>query len=374
VTTLGFVAIVKDEAGVIERCLDSVRALIDYVLIVDTGSSDGTQRVIARWMERNGVPGQVLERPWRNFSHNRNDALEALRQVAEVDYALTIDADEYLVYEPGFDAAAFKRALPQFDGHMVTTRHGDYRYRRMQVFSNRLPFFYKDVLHAYLVAPNGARIGAAKGFYDHYTQDGARAKNPRKFLDNAEILERELATATDATDIARYTFYLAQSYRDAGVPDKARDAFIKRAGMGFWQEEVCLSWLFAGHAMERLGQLPELALSVYLKAYEAGPHRAETLYAAARTCRAMKSYQHGYLLAKAGIELSEPDTLFVDSSVYGWRMLDEFQLCAYWSGHIDDAVEASERLLSEGKFPEAERARIEANAAFALAKYDAAAE
>lgn len=369
-TTLGFVAIVKDEAAVINRCLDSVRPLIDYVLIIDTGSSDGSQRVIADWLEKHGIAGQVLERPWRDFSHNRNEALEALRQVTEVDYGLTIDADEYLVYESDFDAIAFKQLLPAADAYQVVTRHGDYRYRRMQIFSNRLPFLYKDVLHSYLVAPKGARIALAEGFYDHYTYDGARAKDPRKFHQNAEILERELATATNPADIARYTFYLAQSYRDAGVLDKARDEFIKRAGMGFWQEEVCLSWLYAGHAMEKLGQLPELTLSVYLKAFETGPHRAEPLYAAARACRTMKSYQHGFLLAKRGIELPEPDTLFVDSSVYAWRMLDEFQINAYWSGHIDEAVEASERLLSEAKFPESERPRIEANAGFALARFD----
>ena len=369
-STLGFVAIVKDEATVIERCLDSVLPLVDYVLISDTGSSDGTPGVIARWLETHGIPGQVIERPWRNFADNRNEAIEALRQVPGVDYALTIDADEYLVYEPDFDPIAFKRDLAAADAYRVMTWHGDNRYRRMQIFSNRLPFRYKDVLHAYLIAPKGARIASAQGFHDHYTHDGARAKDPQKFHKNAAILERELTTATDPGDIARYTFYLAQSYRDAGVPDRARDNFFKRAGMGLWQEEVCLSWLYAGHAMEKLGQLPELRLSVYLKAYEAGPHRAETLYAAARTCRAMKSYHHGYLLAKTGIELAEPDTLFVDSSVYRWRMLDEFQLCAYWSGHIDQAVEASERLLSEAKLPEEQRERIEANAAYALAKFD----
>jgi glycosyltransferase involved in cell wall biosynthesis len=374
VTTLGFVAIVKDEAAVIARCLDSVSPLVDYVLIVDTGSKDNTRGIVAEWMARNCVPGQVIEREWRDFSHNRNEALAALREVAEVDYALTIDADEYLVFEPGFDPVAFKRALPAADAYQVMTWHGDHRYRRMQIFSNRLPFRYKDVLHSYLVAPDGARVAVADGFHDQYTYDGARAKNPRKFLDNAEILERELAKARDPADVARYTFYLAQSYRDAGLPEKARDAFIRRAGMGLWQEEVCLSWLYAGYAMERLGQLPELTLSVYLKAFEALPHRAEPLCAAARACRTMKTYQHGYLLAKAGLERTLPDGLFVDASVYEWRMLDEFQISAYWSGHIDDAVEASERLLSEAKFPEDQRERIEANAAYALAKFDAAAQ
>ncbi len=44
--TIGLCMIVKDEAAVIERCLDSVRPLIDYVLIEDTGSTDRTQKII----------------------------------------------------------------------------------------------------------------------------------------------------------------------------------------------------------------------------------------------------------------------------------------------------------------------------------------
>lgn len=36
----------------------------------------------------------------------------------------------------------------------------------------------------------------------------------------------------------RYLFYLAQSWRDAGEPDKAIAAYIRRAAMGGWEEEV----------------------------------------------------------------------------------------------------------------------------------------
>ncbi|MGW8788902.1 glycosyltransferase, partial [Heyndrickxia sporothermodurans] len=37
--------IVKNEASVIRRCLDSVRPLIDTWVIIDTGSTDGTQDI-----------------------------------------------------------------------------------------------------------------------------------------------------------------------------------------------------------------------------------------------------------------------------------------------------------------------------------------
>jgi len=44
--TICLVMIVKNEAHVIRRCLESVRPLIDTWLIIDTGSTDGTQRLL----------------------------------------------------------------------------------------------------------------------------------------------------------------------------------------------------------------------------------------------------------------------------------------------------------------------------------------
>src|SRR5665213_2436272 len=109
-TTIGLTMIVKNEAHVIGRALESVRPLVDYVLISDTGSSDGTQDVIRGWLADRQIAGEVIERPWVDFAHNRNQGLEALR-TRDVDYGLTIDADETLVFDAGFDRAAFKLSL-----------------------------------------------------------------------------------------------------------------------------------------------------------------------------------------------------------------------------------------------------------------------
>src|SRR2546428_69578 len=65
--------IVKNESHVITRCLGSVLPLIDYWVIVDTGSDDGTQKIIKDFMQEKGVSGELHERPWINFSHNRNE-------------------------------------------------------------------------------------------------------------------------------------------------------------------------------------------------------------------------------------------------------------------------------------------------------------
>lgn len=73
--------IVKDEKNVIKRCLASVRDLIDYWVIVDTGSMDGTQEIIRDFLRE--IPGELHERPWVNFEHNRNGALELARHRAD---------------------------------------------------------------------------------------------------------------------------------------------------------------------------------------------------------------------------------------------------------------------------------------------------
>src|SRR5690242_484513 len=90
--TIGLCMIVKDEAAVIERCLDSVRPLIDYALIEDTGSTDGTQEIVRAYLRRHGIAGEVIEEPWRDFAYNRTHVMARLRDRVSIDYALIMDA------------------------------------------------------------------------------------------------------------------------------------------------------------------------------------------------------------------------------------------------------------------------------------------
>ena len=73
--------IVKNEARIIRRCLESARPLIDSALIVDTGSEDDTIAVVREAFADLGLPGRVVEEPWRDFAYNRSFALERLREV-----------------------------------------------------------------------------------------------------------------------------------------------------------------------------------------------------------------------------------------------------------------------------------------------------
>lgn len=77
--------IVKDEAKTLSRCLQSVRGLVDEVIVVDTGSTDETVQIARR------EGAQVIHFPWVNdFAAARN---EGLRRCTG-DWVLILDADE----------------------------------------------------------------------------------------------------------------------------------------------------------------------------------------------------------------------------------------------------------------------------------------
>jgi len=366
--SIGLCMIVKNEAHIIRRCLDSALPLLDYVLIVDTGSTDGTQQAIRDFLREKNLPGEVLEEPWRDFAHNRSFALQKLRERRDIDYGLMIDADEVLMYEPGFDAGRFKRGLAR-DIYDVQTRYANITYLRPQIFSNRREFVYKGVLHEYLDGPEIRTRDTVIGIFNRPVQDSARSQNPHKFQDDAAVLENALRTETDPFLIARYTFYLAQSYRDCGGQRQALQAYLRRAQLGYWDEEVFVSLLNAARLKEALAHEEAEVIQSYLAAYEALPKRLESLHGAIRLCRLRGKHQQAYLLGNHALALPRPKNgLFLEQWVYDYGLLDEFSIVAYWAGHYRESFNACLKLLKEGKAPAEYRPRIRDNAQFAIEK------
>jgi tetratricopeptide (TPR) repeat protein len=139
-------------------------------------------------------------------------------------------------------------------------------------------------LHEYLDAPPGTSHEKAEGFSIRASRDGGRSQNPRKYQEDATLLERTLATETDPFLISRYTFYLAQSWRDCGEREKALDTYLKRATLGYCSEEVYISLLEAGDLMAAFDRPFDEVIATYERAIQTVPARAEALYAAANYC------------------------------------------------------------------------------------------
>ena len=346
--------IVRDEAAVIERCLASVRPYIDTWVIVDTGSVDDTPARIAAAMA--GVPGELHRRPWRNFGHNRSEALALARDKA--DYLLFIDADETLAASPGT-----VRPLLTEPAYSLQARFGELRYDRVSLVSTQLPWRWEGVLHEYLEAGQAVPQPRLPGFWIEVRPEGARSKDPQKFQKDAATLE---AALVHEPHNARYVFYLAQSYRDAGRYELARAAYEKRAAMPGWDEEAWYALYQLARLSELLGDDRAQVVAAYSGAYSARPSRAEPLVALARYLRLQGDWPLAYLFAHAAAQLPlSADRLFVDQPAHGWSAKDELALAAFYTGRHEQASSLWQALLQDPDFPAAERARIGKNLEFA---------
>lgn len=366
---IGLCMIVKDEVKLITRCLDSVRSLVDYVLIQDTGSTDGTQEVIYSWLLENNMPGDLHENPWQNFEHNRSLALYQLRQQDDIDYAFVIDADDQLVIDEGFDLEQFKASLTA-DLYFIPIRLKDLRYHRAQLVSNRQPWRYRGVVHEFIDLPSNEYTKASvdSGLHIIASTEGARSRDPGKYIKDAVLLSEALKTETDLMMRSRYTFYLAQSWKDSGVYSRALETYITRAEMGGWEQEVYLSLYYAGQLAERLDRPDYEIIKFYLQAFNICPTRAEAIHGMARYCRLTKHYSTGFLFAQHGLNAT-PSGLFIEQWIYDYGMLDEYSINAYWTGRYQECLVTCGILLNDGKIPDLERVKL--NASYAQEKLNA---
>jgi tetratricopeptide (TPR) repeat protein len=139
--TVSLCMIARNEEASIGRAIKSVLALVDEIIVVDTGSSDNT-RIIAE-----GYGARVLDHRWHDdFSAARNAGLEA----ATSDWILVLDCDEHL---QSIRPLVFQRLLsePTAAGYRVqmTGYHVDERLAvdtRLRLFRN-----HPDVRYCYPV-------------------------------------------------------------------------------------------------------------------------------------------------------------------------------------------------------------------------------
>ena len=362
--------IVKDEAHIIRRCLEHARPLIDYVLIVDTGSADNTELVVRDFLRSTGLPGEIVKEPWRDFAYNRTSALAKARALPKIDYSMMIDADEVILFDERFDINRFKESLT-LDIYDLRFESENVEYLLPQLASNKVEVSYEGVLHEFRVCPDGCSRGVINGIIIRQLKDGARSQNKDKYYDDVLVLKRALDSETDPFLIARYKFYLAQSYRDAGEIEKAIKTYLERGALGGWDEEVCYSLYSAAKLMAALDYPNDEVINAFLDAGKACPRRAEPLHGAASFCRKVKRYQEGYELAKKGLLIRCPKSgLFIERWIYDYGLLDEHSLLAYHCARYSESMKSCLRLLEEGRIPPHQQERIRQNAKSALDKLE----
>jgi glycosyltransferase involved in cell wall biosynthesis len=310
--------IVKNESRVIQRCLTSVRNVIDSWVIVDTGSTDGTQELIRDFLR--DLPGELHERPWVDFAHNRNEALALAK--GKGDYLLFIDADEvleFLIPEP----------LPcTLDIYLIKIRYGGNCQENFRNFliNNHKQWTWKGVVHEEInpVPIDDQRTG---GYLTKarilYGNDGYRSKDGviKKALHDAAVLKQALQK--DPTN-ANIIYYLAQSYDVGRELTSALNYYEQRARIPKeGQGQLFLALLRIGVLQNLLGYDPSIYVQSYIRAYLHRPLRAEPLYHLANHFLDDNKPFLTFLVASFALTLPFPkyDPALVDLSIYDYRLL-----------------------------------------------------
>jgi len=358
--------IAKDEAAVITRALDSAKPLIDYVLVEDTGSTDGTQDIVRDWLGRANLDGAVIDEPWQNFAYNRSHVLAALRERKGITYGLIIDADDTL--EIGGDPHSIKQHLAA-DAYTMDIKHGSILHQRTQLCSNKKPFRYRGVVHEFLDCTGQQFTSAHLSDVAMVIVGGgarSRERGPETYRHDAELLEQALIDGAEPDLNTRYMFYLAQSYRDGGMVEEAMRCYQARADMTEgWNEEAYVALLNVARLREQSGQPLRAILEPYKRAIALNPKRAEAYHGAAKACRLAEQYHEAYVWGQQGLRLALAKGLFIEPWIYRYGMLDEYAVSAYWAGHRLESWLASHLLLRGGDLDETTRKRVETNARFA---------
>lgn len=320
--------IVRDEAAIVADAIASAAQVCDSFLIVDTGSTDGTQHVAAEAARAHGLFGEVVERPWVDFAHNRTEAVRLAAQQTGGGHVFVLDADDAVVGEP-VDLCGDVLGVEKISGS--TGFEYPHVFSAAAVNAGRIR--YRGVTHEFVDYDETLRVGKVPW---RIVCGGNGARRPRKHLEDIALLEAALVRNDEPDLRSRYTFYLAQALRLAGNAESARRRYLEVTALDGWVDER-----FYAHLMLREPQHLMLAADLC-------PTRPEPWCLLAEWARTRELRQVGWLYASKAKALTAnpPHGLFADLDVWSWKADYEMSIAAYYIGRTDDGKAACRRVLA----------------------------
>ena len=337
--------IVKNESKIISRMLKSVLPVIDYYCICDTGSTDNTIEVITDFFNENKIPGKITNEPFKDFGYNRTYSLQQCSDLP-VDYLLLMDADMILQTQ-NLNIDEFKNSLTM-DAYCLFQGTEDFYYKNIRIIKNNPAITYWGVTHEYVKLPQGSTEGLIQKstLFIHDVGDGGAKID--KFERDIRLLKKGLE---ENPDDVRYTFYLANSYRDSGQYENAIETYKKRIELGGWIEEAWHSYYSIGNCYRNMNDMPN-AIFYWMKGYEKFPDRIENLYEIVKyfretSCNRLANifYEFADFERKKKINY---DHLFLQKDVYAYKLDYEFTINGYYVNRFNtDMRNVSMKVLNE---------------------------
>lgn len=331
--------IVKNEHHVIERVLNSVYKHIDYWVIVDTGSTDGTQDIIKDFFIDKGITGELIEIEWKDFATSRNVALEAVEKKCK--WGFWIDADEELILEDkGFNMKSSLSLGENDDSISLNIKYGNIEYTRKSIWKCDIGYKWNGPIHEVLERENEKPGGLVPFAHILVKAEGSSWNNiPEKYAGHAKIL----AEYTKENSDPRWIFYTAQSYRDAGNFTESIEWYKKRALIlsGF-EEEIFMSKLMIAKLADILDLPGNEILAYYNDAQLCDPLRGEAIKGLVLYLQRIKNWELAYIYSSYGLKYNMKNPypnriLFIDDSFYRYQALELHSLSCFYTNRGEEA-------------------------------------
>ena len=322
--------IVKNESRIITRLLQSVVGIVDSYCICDTGSTDNTIEIITDFFNRAGISGKIVREPFRDFGYNRTFALNACVDMPKADYLLLLDADMIFELNPDISPNVFKKMLKD-DAYCIFQGSDKFYYKNTRIVKNRKNITYWGVTHEYVSIPNGCVQGTLTKSVAFINDIGDGGSKSDKFVRDIELLKNGLK---ENPNNDRYTFYLANTYHDAGFSDLAIEMYKKRILIGGWHEEIWYSYYRIGKCYAKTGDMTR-AVEAWMNAYDVFPNRVENLVEIIKHYRVSGKNNLGYafyvLADKSRTMYPARDYLFTEKDAYEYKLDFELSILGYYT-------------------------------------------
>ncbi|WP_010278176.1 tetratricopeptide repeat-containing glycosyltransferase family 2 protein [Paenibacillus senegalensis] len=188
-STISLCMIVKNEEHTLDKCLSSLNGIPDEIIIVDTGSTDRTKEIAAKWTKH------VYDFEWiDDFAAARNASF----QYAAKQYIMWLDADDILKPEERdkleklkaslgeeIGAVSMKYEIPQDDSGIIMSHT-----TRLRLVKRDLGFQWHGIVHEDLAVDVPYRYLNSDIIVTHTKTRNVQGPASRRNLD---IYERHLA-------------------------------------------------------------------------------------------------------------------------------------------------------------------------------------
>jgi glycosyltransferase involved in cell wall biosynthesis len=338
VITISLCMIVKNEEHAIGRCLDSVGDLADEINIVDTGSTDRTKEMAARYTDR------IYDFAWmEDFSAARNFSFDQ----AGKEYIMWLDADDILLEK---DRAALRRLKdslsPDYDAVLMdyvldrdVLGNAQNVTRRHRLLRRAKNFRWIQPIHEYIpVTGRVLKIGIEIS-HSPFMEKKDRTRNIR-MLQNAVRQE-------GGAPSRRYQYYLANEMLGVGRMKEAEEmfrSFVDGEVENF--EDHIAACGFLSHIYRVAGDKIK-ELESLLKTFQFAKPRADYCCRIGSWFQEQGRYSPAVYWYELALELKEPDSYngIINKPCWTWVPQVQLAICYGKLGQLPAACIHNEKAL-----------------------------